>query len=265
MINMKESNSFDIEGTRKKIRNFLRQEISKRPEMVEKWNAVMSGDVDKYDDYGDLALIEKVFKNYKGKFSGIEYEPDTNTFEFYLPLNMKGTYDWDEGRDISDEMEEEAKKYFGIQNISCNYDNLSNGKRLFHFTLRFGNSYLTPKRKIQQALNILLKDYGTLITSYDGTKEGWSSKDQKIPVKVYIYNSNRYDGPRPVAIWWEIDAPKREEIKRGNAYDEAEFSFHRNDCKAYVKVTEKTTVKEIITEIKESIDYQLNGNKGEEY
>lgn len=38
-------NSFDIEGTKRKIRNFLRQEISKRPEMVERWNAIMNDDV----------------------------------------------------------------------------------------------------------------------------------------------------------------------------------------------------------------------------
>lgn len=256
MINMRE-NSFDIESTKKKIRNFLRQEISKRPEMVERWNAIMNDDVDKYDDYKDLAFIEKIFKNYKGKFSGIQYEPDINSFKFFLPLEIN--YDWEEAKYMAKEMEEDAKKYFGIQNVECHYlnDDSSHSRRFFYFTLRFGNSYLTPKRKANGIIKELLKDYGNLIGSVDSSIKEWNDKtrsyDKEVPIKVYIYEKRGYREPIISNIWWTITSEKAQSGISLKLY------VHINDNYAEVYIENDTTISEALKEIRDTFDFSRKG------
>lgn len=254
MINMRENSSFDVEGTKKKIRNFLRQEISKRPELVKRWNEVMEGDVDSYDDYGELTYIESIFKNYKDNHK-IEYEPDTNTFNFFIPLNCKRIdeyRDWSTRDAIAEEMQEEGKKYFGTEAFKCSYGGVDGWIDSFKFELRFGNSYLTPKRKLNQVIKLFVSDLGNLVYQYD------TQYDKGKTARVYIYNkTSEWGGPRIYSIWWEINGTNKSDPSN----EEMSFTFNLNNEEFYSRIDSTTTVKGLE---KEMNDYFFKKSR-EEY
>lgn len=256
MINMRE-NKFDVEGMKKKIRNFLRTQISKRPELVERWNEIMNSNVEDHDDYGDLAHIEKIFKNYRdfnNNAMGIQYEPDTNSFTFYIPLKLDRIYeDWGVRDEIKKEIDEDGKKYFETENFNCYWSRMNSSDSTFFCKVNFGNSYLTPKRKINQALQQILKSFGTEVTSYESFIEGFNPKtknyDLKTPVTVHIYDNTIHSGPHTTAVWWEI----HQQEDYGNKVNAYSCNLWCNNTKYWFEATEESVVKKIVADVLESM------------
>jgi len=265
MINMRE-NKFDVEGMKKKIRNFLRMQISKRPELVERWNEIMNSNVEDHDDYGDLAHIEKIFRDYRdfhNKAMGIEYEPDINQFIFYIPLRLNNIYeDWGVRDEIAKEITEDGKKYFGTDSFECYWSRINASDNSFFCKVRFGNTYLTPKRKVNQILQTLLKEYGQEVTSYESYKEVWNDEtkkyDKHIPVICHVFDKPSYAGPSPKVVWWDIEQSKGYDGKLQNKYT---GYFHCNDSRYYLEVDENTIVNKVIKEIHERM--AEDANRGE--
>lgn len=194
--------AFDVEGTKKKIRNFVRKVVREHPEMLERWNSIMDKDVDSHGDYEELELIHDMFKPYGGK-QEIQFEKELNQFTFIIPLFSEECYsDYDERHEVREEIGEEAKAFFGAE-VEAFSKQVWRDKYCFAFKVTYGNAYMTPKRVIQTAMKERFKVFGTPITSFDTYITQQNPKNYreyiKIPMKKYIYEQlPRYDSGYPI-------------------------------------------------------------------
>lgn len=177
--------AFDTEGTKKKIRNFIRKVVREHPEMLERWNAVMEADIDSHDDYGELQMIHTMFKDYGSADKEIKFEKDTNSFEFIIPLSIHDCYpDYQDINDLEKELQEAAKEYFGVQEVECRTVSFFSSLSTLSIKIWYGNASRTPAKILKSVGQRALKRLGTVVAETDTYKVLYNGK--QLPYKMYV-------------------------------------------------------------------------------
>lgn len=240
--------AFDVEGTKKKIRNFVRKVVREHPEMLSHWNELMDSDIDTHDDYGEVQLIQDMFKPYGGR-NEMSFEKETNSFSFIIPLFTKQLYpDYDDRMEVKEEIGKAAKEFFGTEDIEAYSEEVWNGKYCFAIKVSFGNSYMTPKRIFQAVIKKRIADLGTLAVSYDSYINSYSGDTygQKIPMKMAAYVNEKGHQPIHTLIGYSIFQGSKtlvlDYIEDGEDYT---FEFKKGD-----------TSEKLYNELIEAIQYR---------